>query len=115
MAKNKRCAYCGTKDKNEPYRRLPNGLFSCEDCHTARSPLKAFGRAHIMWKLRNDPDYWRGKEDARKKIIDRGKPPPLHHAEANPIIRQMFKNLMKRGKRVEAQANSLPDEGSSLL
>ena len=107
MAKNKQCAYCGTKDRNEPYRRMPNGCFACEDCHTLRNPMKVFGRAHIAWNNRNNEDAFVGQPEARQKVKNRGKPPPLHHVYSNPIIRQMYKNLMKKGKVFGANVSSV--------
>lgn len=103
MARNKECCYCGTKDRKETYRRLPNGLFSCVDCHRNHNPLWMVGAVHGLTKA--DKGAMLFKSEAEEKEFDEAvnkakQAPPMHHLEASPIIRQAYKLLLK-GKRIK--------------
>jgi len=102
MAKNKQCAYCGTKDRKETYRRLPNGLYACVLCHRNKNPLWMASAVDAMKKVDKDKLFFKTKaeeeefDEAVKKAKDA---PPLYQIEANPIIRGAYKKLMPRRMR----------------
>ena len=103
MAKNKQCCYCGTRDRKETYRRLPNGLFSCVDCHRQHNPMWIAGAVHSLTKADKGDMLFKTEEEEKQfdeAVKKAKKAPPMHHTEASPIIRQAYKLLLK-GKRVK--------------